>query len=123
MGSYMKGVMLVFLAEGGVPKKVELDGPPSLEALQNAVGGYLEAVPGFNTFNVEGKLESCVVFCNEEGKLLGLPVNTKATKLWEACLNRAGDSLFTSSPIKRAKDYLVGNIVVIYGDQSLMEAL
>ena len=38
----------------------------SLEALQQAVGGYIETV----TFATD----ACVI-CNEEGRLLGLPIN------------------------------------------------
>lgn len=40
------------------------DLPNTLEALQQAVGGYIEVVP----LN-----EQLCVICNEEGKLLGLP--------------------------------------------------
>lgn len=74
-----------------------------LEALQTAVGGFIEIVPHFNTF--EGK--RAVAFCNEEGKLHGLQHNTHATRLW---LNRHGD-------------YLVGSIAIITGDAEFMEAL
>lgn len=40
------------------------DLPNTLEALQQAVGGYIEVVP---------LTEQLCVICNEEGKLLGLP--------------------------------------------------
>lgn len=40
------------------------DVPNTLEALQQAVGGYIEVVP---------LTEQLCVICNEEGKLLGLP--------------------------------------------------
>lgn len=40
------------------------DVPDTLEALQQAVGGYIEVVP---------LTEQLCVICNEEGKLLGLP--------------------------------------------------
>lgn len=40
------------------------DVPNTLEALQTAVGGYIEVVP----LN-----EQLCVICNEDGKLLGLP--------------------------------------------------
>lgn len=45
---------------------------PSLEEIQAAVGGYIEFVP---TGNVG------YMYCNEEGKLLGLPVNKAATSM------------------------------------------
>ena len=40
--------------------------PNTLEALQGIVGGYIEAV---------WLRDDCVLVCNEEGKLQGLPVN------------------------------------------------
>lgn len=40
------------------------DVPNTLEALQQAVGGYIEVVP---------LTEQLCMICNEEGKLLGLP--------------------------------------------------
>ena len=47
---------------------------PSLEELPAAVGGYIEMV---QTNNVG------YLYCNEEGKLLGLPVNMAATTMIE----------------------------------------
>lgn len=44
----------------------------NLSALQSVVGGYLEAV---------SLRADCHAYCNEEGKLLGLPVNGTATVL------------------------------------------
>lgn len=46
---------------------------PKLEALQKAVGGYIEYVP------CDGPLG--FMYCNEEGKLMGLPPNPKATRM------------------------------------------
>jgi len=44
---------------------------PSLEELQAAVGGYIEMVRTINGY----------MYCNEEGKLLGLPMNLAATNM------------------------------------------
>lgn len=41
----------------------------SLESFQSIVGGYLEGISGVDFF----------AYCNEEGKLRGLPVNMVAT--------------------------------------------
>lgn len=49
---------------GEMPRIVEI--PNTLAALQDAVGGYIEAV----TF-----CEDVSIICNEEGRLLGLPHN------------------------------------------------
>ena len=50
---------------GKEPELVEMDN--TLEALQEAVGGYIETV----TY-----AEDACLICNEEGHLLGLPYNT-----------------------------------------------
>lgn len=44
---------------------------PAYEVLKAAVGGWLEGVP----------LEGVTAYVNEEGKLLGMPVNALATRL------------------------------------------
>lgn len=49
-----------------------IHGKPTLRDLQNAVGGLIEGVPMDD--------ESFTAFCNEEGKLEGLPVNHAATR-------------------------------------------
>ena len=49
-----------------------------LDEMQKAVGGYIELVPYFDHF--EG--EPCEVYCNEEGKIHGLPFNDEATSSW-----------------------------------------
>lgn len=40
--------------------------PNTLKAMQETVGGYIEEFP---------LLEDCVIICNEEGKIKGLPYN------------------------------------------------
>lgn len=62
-----------------------------LRTLQGIVGGYLEAV---NTMHDEDGYPQAIIWCNEEGKLEGLPINRRATALWYA-LNRGptGDTL------------------------------
>lgn len=47
------------------PRTAELDN--TLEAMQQAVGGFIQAVYPFD--------EPVALICNEEGKLLGLPLN------------------------------------------------
>jgi hypothetical protein len=79
--------------------------PIKLEALQAGVGGYIEEVPGFTKFH----RKACVAFCNEEGKLKGLPVNSVATNLWRKQT--------------QAGDFLVGNVVIVQGDDAFMESL
>lgn len=59
-------------------KAETFDGKPSLSDLQKAVGGCIETIPMFTSYR--GK--PCVAYCNEEGKLNGLPFNFEATELW-----------------------------------------
>ena len=47
------------------PVTMEIDG--TLKAMQNLVGGYIQAIYPFR--------EEAALICNEEGRLLGLPMN------------------------------------------------
>ena len=61
-----KELLRVLLVEPGKrPRTVEL--PDTLEAMQRAVGGLIQAVYPFE--------EPVALVCNDEGKLLGLPLN------------------------------------------------
>lgn len=51
---------------------------PTLSALQEAVGGYIEAIPGLKTLH--GR--RCQAFAHEEGLLRRLPYNPRAAILW-----------------------------------------
>lgn len=56
----------VVLVEPGMPAQVtEID--KSLESYQSIVGGYIEQVCPFD--------DPVAIICNEEGKILGLPLN------------------------------------------------
>jgi hypothetical protein len=83
----MKG--LVITAEGELK---ELD-RISLEALQSAVGGWVQAI------DLE---ENLTMWLNEEGKLIGLPHNTTAQKLWDK-------AFWVGS------DFVVGDVVLTGG--------
>jgi uncharacterized protein DUF3846 len=86
-----------------------LDGPPELQELQEAVQGYLEAVPGFTAFCGQ----PCVAFCNEEGKLQELPFNPLATLHWAMAVGE--ENLID--------DVLVGPVVIITGPHAFLERL
>jgi hypothetical protein len=85
---------LVITVEGKV-EKLDLadDAREELEALQGAVGGYIQTVP------IRHGGITC--FCNEEGKLIGLPRNELATRF-------AGWFLAPD-------DYIAGDLVVMGG--------
>lgn len=92
---------LTTLHADGRRTTAQQDDPPSLEQLQAAVGGYIEAVPHMARF--EGRV--CQAFCDEEGKLTGKPLNDQATRAWYECLG-----------ITDADDHLVGDVIVVAAD-------
>jgi hypothetical protein len=71
---------------------------PALQELQDIVDGYIEAVPHWDSHMGA----PCVVYCNEEGKLRGLPLNKRATALWWEYL---GGGVYN--------DVLCGDIVIV----------
>lgn len=68
--------------------------PNNLAALQEIVGGWIEGV----TLRDDGTH----LYCNEEGKLRGLPPNPAATAIADAC-----------RPGFAATDQLVGDVVFL----------
>lgn len=63
----------------------------SLEQLQQRVGGWIEAAPVFD--------RRLTMYCNEEGKILGLPINRLATILLQP----------------DAHDVIAGDVVLVGG--------
>jgi hypothetical protein len=101
----MKG-KLTILKPDGSREITELDRKAELKELQAAVGGWIEIVPAFYTF--EGN--DCIVFCNEEGKADRLPINYLATAAWYGVNGPHGD-------------VLVGDVLICQGDDEFMGAL
>ena len=75
--------------DGTIDIETVLDG--SLEQLNEIVGGYIEIVP----IKYQGYVG---IVCNENGKMLGLPINHTATGMFGSQL----------CPF----DYLVGKVIV-----------
>ena len=73
---------------------------PTLESDQKFVGGYVEGIPFPN---------GDYLIVNEEGKLMGLEVNEKATKLWR-------DTFDNDNFITGRKDFVVGPAILIKKD-------
>lgn len=103
----MRGTLTIIKADGTITEET-LTTAPDIDKLQAAVGGWIETVPYFSKY----RGTNCVAFCNEEGKLEGLPPNHAATELWYAIVPRA-----------RGLDYLVGSIAIISGDDALLRQL
>jgi len=70
---------------------------PSLEQAQEFVGGYVEGITFPN---------GDYLIVNEEGKLIGLPLNPEATALWRATFDN--DNYVTGR-----KDFVVGPAILI----------
>ena len=70
---------------------------PDYKAVSKFVGGMVECVTFPN-----GDL----LLLNEEGKLMGLPLNEKASKLWK-------DTFDNDNYITGRKDYVVGPAILI----------
>lgn len=97
---------LTYITSDGETVSRSITAAPEGDELRLIVGGWIEIVPLFDEYG--GK--PCVVFCNEEGKLKDLPFNETASRLWWQCAGLHGD-------------HLVGTVVIVSGDDELMEAL
>ena len=73
---------------------------PTLESAQAFVGGYVEGIPF---------PDGDYLIVNEEGKLMGLEVNEKATKLWR-------DTFDNDNYITGRKDWVAGPAILIKKD-------
>ena len=70
---------------------------PDYKAVSKFVGGMVEVVSMPN---------GALLLLNEEGKLMGLPLNEKASKLWK-------DTFDNDNYITGRKDYVVGPAILI----------
>lgn len=118
----MRGTLLVFQPGRLAPQVIELDHQPQLDELKRCLdGGHLELVPGFRSITHYNVVMDCVAFSDEDGKRKRLEVNNIATVLWDVALRRNGTGLLR--PDGRAIDWLVGPIIVLFGDRELMAEL
>ena len=83
--------------------KVISDKKPTLEEMQEFVGGYIQVVKG---------IDGSQIIVNEEGKIYGLPTNVVATTFY---LGEDWDD-DTSAMVH---DVLVGNAMVLKGKARL----
>ena len=125
----LHGVMLTYEPFGGLddpPMREALTAPPALYTLQKLVGGMVEQIIGFKTILIDGQVSPCVAFSNEDGKLVGLPigglpVNRRATLLWEDALKRTGCQLRDQAG--NFTEVLRGRVVIVAGDRKLLQAM
>ena len=69
--------------------------PMTLKEMQDAVGGTIQLVYD------DGDMQ---IICNEEGKLIDLPENEKATDIWLDKLDAQGNGTI---------DYLAGDVLIL----------
>jgi hypothetical protein len=103
--------LLIFYPDGH-SKTRHFDGPPLL-ALQQAVGGDVDVVPGFSSISQAGVVHRCAAYCDKVGKRRGRPINTWATALWHLALRRHGYERGLRRPNGKVADWLVGNVAVV----------
>lgn len=94
----MTTISAILIPVEGDVEAMEYDRKDGLKTLQDAVGGWIEAVEADS---------QTTLWINEEGKLEGLPINKRATLLW-----------WTLMPAARGYDVLVGDVVVTGGTDS-----
>ena len=73
---------------------------PDLKTAQNFVGGMVEGISFPN---------GDYLIINEEGKLIGLPLNEQASKLWK-------DTFDNDNYMTGRDDFVVGNAILIKKD-------
>lgn len=112
----MNGQMITIHVNGTFDIRSFDDCGITIDILQEAVDGHIEIVPYWDRYNDQ----ECVVFCNEDGKGLGLQRNVTATALWDKVLVTKHLTRFRDG---EEVDYLAGPIAVVTGDDAFMREL
>lgn len=133
----MKGHMMIIPTDGrsgtitDISAKDAHDPTLMLQKMKDGIGGgYIEQVPGFDTIIIDKVKHRCVALCDEDGKRKDMPINPMATELWDDALKRRGHpGLAPLIPgigmelLPGLVDYLVGPVVVLYGDREFLQVL
>jgi hypothetical protein len=111
----MKGTVYIVSPDHTDIKEVGIrhySNPIPLTEMQEFVQGYIELVPGIQTCRPLLKSSNpCVAFCNESGRILNLPVNPIATRLWHEV-----------APYMNSQN-LCGPVMFLTGNEKFMAAL
>lgn len=70
----MNNVKVLVYPIGQAPVVQEIKGSDNLKDMQSIVGGWIEAV-NLGALTLNHQLDKYSLYCNEEGKLQGLPLN------------------------------------------------
>ena len=106
----MQGELTVIGPDGLVCRRPLAD-PDAYEEIKDAVGGGLDLVPGFASF--EGR--TCDAYVNDQSSLNGMPQNRKATELWWPQLDE-------SRRLGNALSILHGPLAIVTGDDEFIAA-
>lgn len=112
--------LLVFYPDDAHPQSRQFNEPLSL-ALDQAIGGQVEEVPGFNSISCNGIIRRCTAYCDKNGKQDGRLMNTWATTLWHVALQRQGYERGLRRPDGTIADWLAGNVVVVCSNEVVAE--
>jgi hypothetical protein len=109
----MTGEGFIYHPGRGEPERFAFAGKPDLDEMRAKIGGgYIQVVPKWQQLP-DGR--KCVAFCDEDGRMKGLPVNDAATALWHDELKRGG--------LSGEFDVLRGPVLCVSGDAAFMRAL
>ncbi len=136
-GAAPGGYVIVIAESGGVTvEALPEDGSLGLEKLQQLVGGYIQAPPGFDRLFASADLVAalprdvlalfdgqasipCSAYCDEEGKMNRREANMLATQLWAYAL--VDNGMVKAAPDGEVwmSDVLVGPVVIVVGEIAL----
>lgn len=110
----MKGSAYLIKPGDRAPTEVPISLPPGPGEIHGYLDDYLQLVPFFRQY----RNQRAVAFVGEHSKICDNPTpNPGAQVLWEVELLRQG-----INP-QRVDDFLFGNVIILTGDDTFMEAL
>lgn len=118
----IRGTMLV-LDPSGTIAVTKLEAVPDLKLLQQTVGGYIEAIPGFNWITHNNVTSPCVAYCDEDGRRKHLEYNVMATAFWYKARGLPPEFAVLDCLSGHPENVITGKVVVIYGSKKLMSRL
>lgn len=93
--------VFIVIEPNGKITKTEQAKKPEYKQIREAVGGIIQIVPHLSKFE---EYKRGTAYCHEEGLLIGLAFNEKATQVW---LDNLGKGPFSYPP------RIVGNLLYI----------
>ena len=96
---------------------IQLDAPPPIERLINAVGGPIKLIPGFDSILRQGEIKPCLAFFSQVQRS-NQEQNTWANLLWLQALVRKYGFSEAKTPLT-----ITGLVAVVWGDTLLLKNL